>query len=83
MNMSVPTYCYVAVKGSLHASDCSVFGLIPEEVQALSKKYPSSIEVINGMTIKGKIAFNVLNYILNSNIKNYIMFNIYIYFVWV
>lgn len=62
MNMSVPTYYYIAVKGSLYASDCSVFGLIPAEVQALSTKYPSSIEVINGMTIKGKIAFNLLNY---------------------
>lgn len=51
--MSVSTFYYVAVKGSLHASDCSVFGLIPAEVQALAKRYPSSIEVINGMLIKG------------------------------
>jgi hypothetical protein len=58
MNMSVPTYYYIAVKGSLHASDCSVFGLIPAEVQALSKRYPSLIEVINGLSIKGKIVFN-------------------------
>jgi hypothetical protein len=63
--MSEPTYYYVAVKGSLHASDCSVFGLIPAEAQALSKKYPSSVEVINGMTIKSKIAFNVFSYILS------------------
>jgi hypothetical protein len=53
--MSASTYYYVAVKGSLHARDCSVFGLIPAEVQALSKRYPSSIEVVNGMSIKGKI----------------------------
>jgi hypothetical protein len=58
--MSVSTYYYVAVKGSLHASDCSVFGLIPAEVQALSKRYPSSIQVINGMTIKGKIVIITL-----------------------
>lgn len=51
--MSESAYCYVAVKGSLHASDCSVFGLIPAEVLALSKRYPSSSEVINGMTVKG------------------------------
>nr|CAD7588312.1 unnamed protein product [Timema genevievae] len=33
------TYWYVAVKGSLHAQDCSVFGLIPAEVEALCKRY--------------------------------------------
>jgi len=52
-DMSASTYYYIAVKGSLHAGDCSVFGLIPAEVQALSKRYPSSIEVVNGMLIKG------------------------------
>jgi hypothetical protein len=65
----VPTfasYYYVAVKGSLHASDCSVFGLIQAEVQALAKRYPSSIEVINGMTIKSKIVLNLCNSLLVS-----------------
>jgi hypothetical protein len=57
MNMSVPTYYYIAVKGSLHAGDCTVFGLIPAEVQALSKRY-SSGQVINGITVEGKIVFN-------------------------
>lgn len=44
---------YVAVKASLHASDSSVFGLAPEEIIALSKRYPdSNREVINGILIK-------------------------------
>lgn len=48
---------YIAIKGSLHANDCSVFGLGEEEVRAISKKYPGSGEVVNGVAIKA----NVLN----------------------
>lgn len=32
------TFTYVAVKGSLHASDAAVFGLNDDEVKALSKR---------------------------------------------
>nr|CAD7406736.1 unnamed protein product [Timema cristinae] len=47
------TYWYVAVKGSLHAQDCSVFGLIPAEVEALCKRYSHpKVEVVNGIIIK-------------------------------
>nr|CAD7572904.1 unnamed protein product [Timema californicum] len=47
------TYWYVAVKGSLHAQDCSVFGLIPAEVEALCKRYSHPrVEVVNGIIIK-------------------------------
>ncbi|XP_066992539.1 uncharacterized protein [Anabrus simplex] len=51
--MSLSTFYYVAVKGSLHASDCSVFGLIPDEIQALAKRYESpSSPIVNGVIIK-------------------------------
>lgn len=51
---NLSTYFYIAVKGSLHAGDCSVFGLIPDEITALSKRYQnSSTEIINGVIIKG------------------------------
>lgn len=44
---------YIAVKGSLYASDSSVFGLTPEEVTALTKRYPDSNKiVVNGVLIK-------------------------------
>lgn len=44
---------YVAVKGSLHSSDSSVFGLNNEEVAALAKRYRDvKKEVINGVLIK-------------------------------
>lgn len=48
------TYVYVAVKGSLHSMDSSVFGLNKEEVTALSKRFSnSSTTIINGVNIKG------------------------------
>lgn len=44
---------YVAIKGSLHSSDCSAFALGQEEVKALVKRYPGSgSDVVNGITIK-------------------------------
>ncbi|XP_063233923.1 uncharacterized protein LOC134537431 isoform X5 [Bacillus rossius redtenbacheri] len=47
------TYYYVSVKGSLHSSDCCVFGLIPQEIQAISKRFPSpTVEVLNGISVK-------------------------------
>lgn len=50
----LPSYLYVAVKGSLHANDCAVFGLNCDEIQALTKRYQnSSAETLNGVIIKG------------------------------
>ncbi|XP_063529940.1 uncharacterized protein LOC134741099 [Cydia strobilella] len=46
---------YIAIKGSLHASDCSVFGLGDEEIRALTKKYPGSGVVVNGVAIKTNV----------------------------
>ncbi|KAH0564197.1 hypothetical protein KQX54_010137 [Cotesia glomerata] len=47
-------YYYVAVKGSPFATDCSVFGLIADEMQALCKRFPNSgTDVMNGVLIKG------------------------------
>lgn len=46
---------YVAIKGSLHASDCSVFGLGEEEIRAISKKYPGSGVVVNGVSLKANV----------------------------
>ncbi|KAI8427852.1 hypothetical protein MSG28_002232 [Choristoneura fumiferana] len=48
---------YIAIKGSLHAYDCSVFGLGQEEISALSKKYPGSGILIpgNGVTMKANV----------------------------
>lgn len=46
-------YTYVAIKGSLHAQDCSIFGLNKEEILALSKRFASgSTEIINGIMVK-------------------------------
>lgn len=48
------TFTYVAVKGSLHASDSAVFGLNADEVKALSKRFANSTtEIVNGVNIKG------------------------------
>lgn len=48
------TYFYVAVKGSLHATDSSVFGLSLEESTALAKRFANtSIGIVNGVSIKG------------------------------
>ncbi|XP_049869348.1 uncharacterized protein LOC126369095 [Pectinophora gossypiella] len=54
---------YIAIKGSLHANDCSVFGLGQEEIRALCKKFPGSgTSVVNGITIKSNVldAINAL-----------------------
>lgn len=53
--MSEDGVVYVAVKGSLHANDCSVFGLGLEEIKALTKKYPGSGSVVNGVAIKTNV----------------------------
>lgn len=46
-------YAYVAIKGSLHASDSAVFGLNREEVTALSKRFTNgSTIIVNGVLIK-------------------------------
>ncbi|XP_028043184.1 uncharacterized protein LOC114252759 [Bombyx mandarina] len=46
---------YIAIKGSLHANDSSVFGLGEEEIKALTKKYPGSGVVVNGVSIKANV----------------------------
>ncbi|XP_075992291.1 uncharacterized protein LOC142987427 [Anticarsia gemmatalis] len=46
---------YIAIKGSVHANDCSVFGLGEEEIRALTKKYPGSGVVVNGVSIKTNV----------------------------
>lgn len=53
---------YIAIKGSLHANDCSVFGLGEDEIRALSKKFPGSGVVVNGVAIKSNVlqALNAL-----------------------
>ncbi|XP_041976248.1 uncharacterized protein LOC121731017 [Aricia agestis] len=44
---------YIAIKGSLHANDCSVFGLSEDEIVALTKKFSGpGTAVINGVQIK-------------------------------
>lgn len=48
------TFYYIVVQGSLHASDCNIFGLSPDEHQAICDKFRcSSMEVVNGSIIKG------------------------------
>ncbi|XP_023943016.1 uncharacterized protein LOC112049388 [Bicyclus anynana] len=54
---------YVAIKGSLHAQDCSAFGLGQEEIKALVQKFAGSgSNVVNGITIKTNVlhAINAL-----------------------
>lgn len=47
-------FYYVAVKGSLTSGDCDVFGLDPEEISALTKRFPNSnAQISNGVVIKG------------------------------
>lgn len=53
---------YVAIKGSLHASDCSVFGLDEQDIKEITKKYEP---VINGFSVRE----NVLQ-VLNSCTKS-------------
>lgn len=51
-------YYYIAVKGSPFAMDCVAFGLIQDEISALSKRFPNSgTEVVNGVVIKGYFIF--------------------------
>ncbi|XP_026271616.1 uncharacterized protein LOC113201872 isoform X4 [Frankliniella occidentalis] len=48
------SFYYVAIKGALASSDCDAFGLDPEEISALTKRFPNSKAVVtNGLSIKG------------------------------
>ena len=66
---------YVAVKASLHSTDSYVFGLTPEEANALSKRYPgNNIKIMNGILITGnelqlyiKLALHYSAYLLIMN----------------
>ncbi|XP_050675947.1 uncharacterized protein LOC126972879 isoform X2 [Leptidea sinapis] len=53
--MSEDGAVYIAIKGSLHANDCSVFGLGVDEITALTKRYPGSGAVVNGVTMKTNV----------------------------
>lgn len=50
---------YIAVKGSLHAYECAIFGLKPEEVRALESKFTRTI-IVNGDAFKTNVII-VLN----------------------
>lgn len=55
------TFTYVAVKGSLHASETAVFGLSDEESKALRKRFVNgTTEIVNGISIKGP-PMNIIN----------------------
>lgn len=58
---------YIAVKGSLHAFDCAVFGLKEEEVKALESKYPRSI-IVNGVAFKTNV-LNAVNSLVQLGYK--------------
>lgn len=46
-------FCYIAVKSSLYAEDCAVFGLNNDEIRALSNRYSyGSTQIANGVLIK-------------------------------
>lgn len=46
-------YHYIAIKGSLHSKDSSIFGLNKNEILALTNRYSnSSTEILNGILIK-------------------------------
>lgn len=40
-------YYYVGVKASPYGSNCTVYGLTPEEIQALSKRFPNDVDEFN------------------------------------
>lgn len=51
--MSSGTYSYVVVKGSVHAEDCSVFGLNVDETKALVKRFSDyKKDIVNGTILK-------------------------------
>lgn len=52
---------YIAIKGSLHAYDCAIFGLKEEETRALESKFTRSL-IVNGVAFKTNvmIALNAL-----------------------
>lgn len=52
---------YIAIKGSLHAYECAIFGLKAEEVKALESKFTRTI-IVNGDAFKTNIiiALNAL-----------------------
>lgn len=58
---------YIAVKGSLHAFNCAVFGLKEEEVKALESKYPRSI-IVNGVAFKTNV-LNAVNSLVQLGYK--------------
>jgi hypothetical protein len=53
------SFVYIAVRGSLHATDCSIFGMNAEETAAILARYPKN-ELYNAFSVKGN-AINVIN----------------------
>jgi hypothetical protein len=53
--MSAVVTSYVIVKGSIHGSDCTVFGLEPIDEEQLLAQYQSGGNVMNGKIVKGRI----------------------------
>jgi hypothetical protein len=52
--MSAVVTSYVIVKGSVHGSDCTVFGLEPIDEEHLLAQYQSGGNVMNGKIVKGR-----------------------------
>lgn len=54
-------YYYIFIKGSLYSPDSAVFGLEPQEIQALANKFQSSCkQVENGIMFKKSVC-DVIN----------------------
>lgn len=52
--MSAVVTSYVIVKGSVHGSDCTVFGMEPIDEEHLLAQYQSGGNVMNGKIVKGR-----------------------------
>jgi len=51
--MAAVVTSYVLIKGSVHGSDCTVFGLEPNDEEQLLSQYQSGGNVMSGKIIKG------------------------------
>ncbi|XP_059484003.1 ankyrin repeat domain-containing protein 39-like [Neocloeon triangulifer] len=59
---------YVLVKGSVHGSDCTVFGLEPQDEEQLLSQYQSGGNVMNGKIVKGS-TISILNLLARLGFK--------------
>lgn len=60
--MEATRFAYLALKGSLHAHDCQVFGLEELEIAALKTKCNVKDSVLNGKLVEGQ-PIKVINYL--------------------